>query len=97
MQPVEGQYMGFEMEIGIIRGRLAFHRARLAHVLLERAGQRANAALGDCLREERGQFAEGSLEQRAFDDAAREPWADLPQGLPALQPNVEPICAASAC
>lgn len=66
-----------EVELGALRGQLAFHRARLAHVLLEREGQHADASLAALLARERAQFAEGSLERRTFDQAAADPWSDL--------------------
>ena len=70
-----------DVELGAIRGELAFHQARLRHVLLERAGWRAGASLAAQLAYGREQLAEGSLERRTFDQAAADPWADLQRRL----------------
>jgi len=71
-----------DVELGALRGELAFHQARLRHVLLERAG-RAGASLAAQLAQARERLAEGSLERRAFDQAAADPWSDLQRRLAA--------------
>ena len=65
--------------IGVIRAQLAFHSARLAHIVLERSGKAGDgdASLAALLEIERRRFQEGSVERHEFDQVAADPWSDL--------------------